>query len=108
MWPRGWLVSAIGWLIRPESLVPSPDGLGPIARLTTEDEAWSGPTEDQGPRTKSSAHDGVDDLGQLAPGLREGIEIMLARAPGLDQTAMTQEGQMVADGGLALGTEIGA
>ena len=56
----------------------------------------------------SSVHDRIDDLGQLASRFGQGIEIVLAGAARLDQTAMTQEGKMVADSGLALRAQIGA
>ncbi len=47
-------------------------------------------------------------MGQLASRVGQGIKIVLAGAPRLDQAAMTQECKMVADRGLALRAQIGA
>ena len=49
-----------------------------------------------------SADDRVDDPGQLATGLGEAVEIVLAGAAGLDEPAVAEQGQVVADRRLAL------
>ena len=59
-------------------------------------------------RQSASAHDGIDDVGQLAPRVGQGIKIVLAGAARLDQAAMTQQRKMMADCGLALGAQIRA
>jgi len=48
------------------------------------------------------------NLGKLPSRVRQGVEIMLASASRLDQAAVAQQRKVVADGGLALGPEIGA
>ena len=53
-------------------------------------------------------HDRIDDVGQLAARVGQGIEIVLARAARLDQAAMTQQGKMMADRRLALRAQIRA
>ena len=55
-----------------------------------------------------SADDGIDDLGELAAGLGQGIEVVLAGAARLDQPAVAKQRQVMADGGLALGAEVRA
>ena len=60
------------------------------------------------PLPEASAHDRIDHLGQLATGLGQRIEIVLTRAAGLDQPAVAQQCQVVADGRLALRAEVGA
>jgi hypothetical protein len=53
-----------------------------------------------------SADDRIHDLGQLAAGFGEGVEIVFTRTARLDQPAMTQKREVMAYGGLALGPEI--
>ena len=48
------------------------------------------------------ADDRIHDLCELAPGIGQGVEIMLAGATRLDQPAMSQQREVVAHGGLAL------
>ncbi len=55
-----------------------------------------------------SNDDGVDDSGELAPGVGQTVEVVLAGPPRLDQPAMPEQGQVMADGGLALRAEVGA
>ncbi len=52
-------------------------------------------------------NDRIHDLRKLAAGIGQGVEIMLARAPRLDQPAVPQQREVVADGGLALRAKIG-
>ena len=55
-----------------------------------------------------SNHDGIHNLGQFPAGVRQSVEIMLPGSSRLDQSTVTQEGQVMANGGLTLGSEIGA
>jgi hypothetical protein len=55
-----------------------------------------------------SAHDRVDNLGELSAGFRQGIEIVFAGTSRLDETSMTQERKVVADSGLTLSAKVGA
>ena len=59
-------------------------------------------------RASASVHDRIDDMGQLAAGVGQGIKIVLAGAARLDQAAMTQQSEMMADRRLALGAQIRA
>ena len=56
----------------------------------------------------ASIYDRIDDVGKLTSRVCQGVEIVLAGSSGLDQAAVTQECQMVADGGLALRSKIAA
>jgi hypothetical protein len=53
-------------------------------------------------------HDRIDDVGELASCVGQRVEIVLSGSSGLDQAAVTQERQMVADGRLALRSKIAA
>jgi hypothetical protein len=88
-----------------------------VGRRETFDREEGGPPEADAPNkttddcqlpTDKSVDDGVDDLRELAAGLGQGVEIMFAGATRLDQPAMAQEREVVADGRLALGAQIGA
>src|SRR4051794_35649636 len=60
------------------------------------------------PGNGRSADDRVDDPRQLAAGLGEAVEVVLARAPRLDQAAVAEQRQVVADRRLALRAQVGA
>ena len=56
--------------------------------------------------TALSANQRVDDGGELAADLGEVVVVVLAFAARLDEAAVAEEGQVVADGRLALGAEV--
>src|SRR5271166_2168692 len=56
---------------------------------------------------RPSADHAIDHLGELTSGLGQGVEVVLARSPRLNQPAVPQQGQVVAHGGLALRAEVG-
>ncbi len=58
--------------------------------------------------SRLSADDGIHNLCELAAGVGERVEIVLARTARLDQAAVTQQRKMMAHGRLALRAEIAA
>jgi hypothetical protein len=59
-------------------------------------------------RACQSAHDGIHHISELPTGIGKGVKVMLAGAPGLDQSAVTKQGKVVAYRRLALRPQIGA
>jgi hypothetical protein len=56
---------------------------------------------------KSSAYYRIDNLRQFASGFGQRIKVVLAGTARFDESTVTQQREMVADGGLALSAEIG-